>query len=171
MVLLTFLDHRELFAWFLLVSYTTDVIDGFLARRLKIESVRGAQLDSIGDMLTLIAAIIGVAWFEWDFIRENYIPIAIVLGLYFTQMIIALVKYGRVTSFHTYLAKLSALVQGVFLIWLLLVGPIYWLFYTFMVLGIIETIEETILIFMYDEWVSEVKGIYWALKDERRNQE
>ena len=35
------------------------------------------------------------------------------------------------------------------------------------VLGLLETIEEIILIFMFDKWVSGVKGIYWALKDKR----
>jgi CDP-diacylglycerol--glycerol-3-phosphate 3-phosphatidyltransferase len=35
------------------------------------------------------------------------------------------------------------------------------------ILGFLETIEEIIMIFMYDEWVSDIKGIYWALKDKR----
>ena len=33
---------------------------------------------------------------------------------------------------------------------------------------LVETIEEIVLIFMYDEWVADIKGIYWALKDKRR---
>lgn len=36
------------------------------------------------------------------------------------------------------------------------------------ILGVLETIEEIILIFMYDNWVTGVKGIYWALRDKRR---
>ena len=36
------------------------------------------------------------------------------------------------------------------------------------VLGILETIEEVTLIFMYDEWVAGVKGIFWAIHDKRR---
>ena len=42
-----------------------------------------------------------------------------------------------------------------------------YLFYVMIVLGFLETIEEIIMIFMYDEWVSDIKGIYWALKDNR----
>jgi len=38
------------------------------------------------------------------------------------------------------------------------------------VLGVLETIEEITLIFMYDNWVAGVKGIYWAFKDKRRRQ-
>jgi CDP-diacylglycerol--glycerol-3-phosphate 3-phosphatidyltransferase len=83
-------------------------------------------------------------------------------------MIIAYKKYGKATAFHTYLAKLSAVIQGVFILWLLFFGPVYWLFYTMIIIGVLETIEEITLIYLYDQWVAGVKGIYWALKDKRR---
>ena len=35
-------------------------------------------------------------------------------------------------------------------------------------IGLLETFEEITLIFMYDNWASDVKGIYWALRDKRR---
>ena len=41
LLLLIWLNHRELFTWFLLVSYSTDMIDGFLARKLKIRVPEG----------------------------------------------------------------------------------------------------------------------------------
>ena len=58
LVLLLWLDERQLFAWFLLISYSTDAIDGYLARKLKITSPRGSQLDSFGDQITLIIGLI-----------------------------------------------------------------------------------------------------------------
>jgi CDP-diacylglycerol--glycerol-3-phosphate 3-phosphatidyltransferase len=144
------------------------MIDGILARGLNITSARGSQLDSIGDQMTFIVGLIGLCVFEWDFIISNYLAILAALIPYAIQMGIAFWKYGRVTSFHTYLAKTSAIVQAVFILWLLFFGPIYWLFYTMIVLAIVETIEEIALVFMYDNWVAGVKGIYWALKDKRR---
>ena len=169
--LLAFLlmGNRELFTWFLLVSYSTDAIDGFLARRLNLSSARGAQLDSIGDQATLIAGLFGLIVFENQFIRENFLLIIIAFVPYLIQMAIAFWKYGKTTAFHTYLAKASAILQSVFILWTLFFGPIYWLFYVMIVIGILETIEEISLIFMYDTWVEDVKGIYWALKDDRRS--
>ncbi len=169
LIILLWLNERELFTWFLLISYSTDMIDGFLARKLKITSPRGSQLDSVGDQITLAIGVIGLFVFEYDFIKENYLLIIIAFIPYFIQMFIAYKKYGKATSFHTYLAKLSALTQGFFILWTLFFGPIYWLFYFMIILGLLETIEEISLIFMYDKWVSDVKGIYWALKDKRRN--
>ncbi len=165
---LILLEERSLFSWFLLISYATDAIDGWLARSLKISSARGSQLDSLGDQLTLAAALIGLLVFEHEFIRDNLLLILIAFVPYLVQMALAFNKYGKATAFHTYLAKISALTQGIFILWLLFFGPIYWLFYVMVVISIIETFEEISLIFMYEQWVENVKGIYWALKDERR---
>jgi len=168
LIALLWFEERELFTWFLLISYSTDMIDGYLARKLKITSARGSQLDSMGDQITFIIGLVGLLVFETDFINKNYIIILIAFVPYIIQMGIAYKKYGKTTSFHTYLAKLSALVQGVFILWILFFGPIYWLFYTMLILGLLETIEEITLIFMYEEWASDIKGVYWALKDKQR---
>ncbi|MBT8179941.1 MAG: CDP-alcohol phosphatidyltransferase family protein [Eudoraea sp.] len=169
LIVFIWLGERELFSWFMLISYATDAIDGYLARKLKISSARGSQLDSYGDQLTLIIALFGLLIFEYDFMRENFVLILVAFIPYIIQMLIALKKYGKATAFHTYLAKLSAIVQSAFVLWILFFGPVYWLFYTMIVLGVIETIEEITLITMYDNWVEGVKGIYWAKRDPRRN--
>ena len=168
---LIILEERDLFAWFLLISYATDAIDGRLARSLRISSARGSQLDSLGDQLTLGVGLIGLLVFENAFIRQNLTLILIAFVPYLVQMVLAFRKYGKATAFHTYLAKLSALTQGIFILWLLFFGPVYWLFYLMVGLSILETLEEISLIFMYDQWVKDVKGIYWALKDNRRLEE
>ncbi|MFT4575125.1 MAG: hypothetical protein ACI9SI_000023 [Polaribacter sp.] len=36
------------------------------------------------------------------------------------------------------------------------------------IIGLLETLEEILLIFMYNNWVLDVKNIYSAYKDERR---
>ncbi|MGB3343612.1 MAG: CDP-alcohol phosphatidyltransferase family protein [Aequorivita sp.] len=168
LLLLIFFDFRLLFTWFLLISYLTDAIDGYLARKLKITSARGSQLDSFGDQITLIIGIVGLFVFEPDFMRENLTLLLIVFIPYGIQMLLAFNKYGKATAFHTYLAKLSAITQAVFILWLLFFGPVYWLFYFMIVLGLIETAEEITLIFLYDTWVAGVRGLYWALRDKRR---
>lgn len=168
LLLLLVLNERHLFTWFLLISYSTDKIDGFLARRLEITSARGSQLDSFGDQVTFIIGIIGLLIFENEFIKQNLTLIVIAFMPYMVQMVIAYFKYGKLTAFHTYLAKLSAFIQSVFILMSLFYSPYYPLFYIMIAIGILETIEEIFLIFMYDVWASDVKGIYWALKDTRR---
>lgn len=165
---LIWLDHQAIFTWLLLISYSTDAVDGYLARKLKITSRRGSQLDSMGDQITLAVGIVGLYYFETDFIKNNLLLIVMAFIPYFFQMFLAYFKYGKATAFHTYLAKLSAVLQGLFILWSLFFNPEYSLFYIMIVISLLETFEEISLIFMYDEWASDVKGIYWALKDKRR---
>lgn len=168
LIALVFFDQQLIFTWLLLISYLTDAIDGFLARKLKITSSRGSQLDSFGDQITLVVGLIGLFYFETEFIKENLIIIVIAFIPYIIQMIIAYSKFGKATAFHTYLAKFSAFVQATFILWSLFFNPVYVLFYIMIGIGILETIEEITLIFMYKDWTSDVKSIFWALKDEKR---
>ncbi|HMU44876.1 MAG TPA: CDP-alcohol phosphatidyltransferase family protein [Chitinophagaceae bacterium] len=168
LLLLVVLNERSVFSWFLLVSYATDAVDGMIARRLKITSARGAQLDSLGDQLTFIAGIAALFVFETTFMKQQLGLLLLAFSPYLLQLIIAYFKYGKATAFHTYLAKLSAIIQSLFILILLFFGPVYWLFYSMLIIGLLETIEEIALIFMYDKWVSDVKGIFWAINDPRR---
>lgn len=168
LLVLIFLDERLIFTCLLLISYSTDAIDGYLARKLKITSPRGSQLDSFGDQITLMIGLIGLSFFETAFIKANLIIILIAFVPYIIQMVIAYLKYGKATAFHTYLAKLSAMLQSIFILWSLFFNPEMVLFYIMIVIGILETVEEITLIFMYDNWASDVKSIYHAYKDKRR---
>lgn len=168
LIVLMLSDNRELFTWLLLVSYLTDAIDGYLARKLKITSPRGSQLDSFGDQVTLIVGLLGLFYFETRFIKVNWVLIVVAFVPYIIQMLLAYLRYGKATAFHTYMAKLSAILQSVFILSSLFFSPEYILFYTMIAVGILETIEEITLIFMYKDWASDVKGIYWAFRDKRR---
>jgi CDP-diacylglycerol--glycerol-3-phosphate 3-phosphatidyltransferase len=64
-LLLLIISHRpEVFKWLLAISFFTDAIDGYLARRYKVNSVLGARLDSIGDDLTVAVGVIGIIAFK-----------------------------------------------------------------------------------------------------------
>lgn len=165
LIILALTGYLNIFKWLLPVSYFTDFIDGFLARRLKVTSTLGSMLDSIGDDLSFVAGVVGVFVFKFDFIVNNLVIICLLLGLYLFQTIYALIKYGRLTSFHVYSAKLAALLQGCFLIFLfLLPQPLYWLFYTAAIITIIDLIEEIMILFYLPSWEANVKGLYWVLR-------
>lgn len=168
LIVLIWLDQRSIFTWMLLISYATDAIDGFLAIKLKITSPRGSQLDSFGDQITLIVGLIGLFYFETNFIKINLIIIFIAFIPYVLQMIIAYFKYRKATAFHTCLANFSAVMQSIFILWSLFFSPEYALFYIMIVIGLLETFEEITLIYINDNWTSDVKGLHWALRDKKR---
>lgn len=168
MVLFIFNGNFELFKWLLPISFFTDLIDGYLARTFKVSSVFGSMLDSIADDLTIVAAVIGVFVFKSDFIRGHLFIVILMLSLLVIQNIYSLIKYKKLSSFHTYLAKAAAILQGSFLILLfLLPQPLYWLFYAASIVTILDLIEEIILVKMFPKWVADVKGLYWVLKKKK----
>ena len=169
LIALLFFDAINWFKWFLLASFFTDAIDGTLARWYNATSILGAKLDSIGDDLTVLAGAIGLFVYEFDFVKEE-LPLLITLfGLFLIQLASALARYRRVSSFHTYLAKIAAVITGTFLLSVFFFDDIiYPLFYAAWIVTAIELIEETVLVFLLNRWKANVKGLYWVLKEKTR---
>src|SRR5689334_540985 len=92
-------NNLTVFKWLLVVSFFTDAIDGFLARKFKVTSILGSKFDSIADDLTILMAIIGVFEFKPGFISHENILVFTLLGLYLVQTALALIKYKKITSF------------------------------------------------------------------------
>lgn len=168
LILLIVLNERMLFAWFLLISLATDMIDGIVARLMHIHSERGTRIDSYGDFLTFIMAIAGLFRFEFDFIREHWLLFTLPVALYFLQVGLAVRRFGGPTSFHTYLSKLTFLLQGVFILCLFFFDYFAWLFYVSVITGILGSVEEIVILYTLDEPETNVKGIYWLLKEKKK---
>jgi len=169
-LLLYFILERQydLFKWFLGVSFFTDAIDGFLARRFKVVSVMGAKVDSIADDLTVLVGMIGLYFLKQEFFLQNIFYFFALFGLFIAQVTFALIRYRKLTSFHTFFAKLAAVLQGSFLILVFfLPQPPMLLFYAAVAVTAIDLIEEMILVLLLPEWKVNVKGIYWAMKEKK----
>ncbi len=166
------IDHRlDWFKWLLAISFFTDSIDGYLARRYKVVSVFGSRMDSIGDDLTIAAAVAGVIVLKPEFLKHEIIFVIILIALFTIQTILALIRYGKISSFHTYAAKLSAIFQGVFLMLLFfLPEPVYVLFYITSIVTSIDLLEEIVLVLLLPQWETNVKGLWWVMKRKRRKQ-
>jgi CDP-diacylglycerol--glycerol-3-phosphate 3-phosphatidyltransferase len=168
LIILVLTNHQDIFKWLLGVSFLTDMADGILARKLRVTSLFGSKMDSIGDDLTIIAALVGAFVFKHEFFAGYLGIILVMLGLFVVQIVLALIKYKRATNFHTYMAKLAAWYQGCFLVLLfLLPHPVIWIFYLAAISTIIDLVEEIIIVFVLPEWETNVKGLYWVLKKKK----
>lgn len=169
--LMLYTGRYEAFKWLLLVSFFTDFIDGFLARRYKVTSVMGTRLDSLGDDLTVLAGITGLIVIYPEFIRaEKWWFIALLL-LFFIQLGFALYRYGKMTNFHTYLAKAAAILQGLFLLLaFFLYKPLLPLFYAAAVVTLAELAEEIVLVRLLPKWKTDIRGFYWVWKEKSKKQ-
>ena len=170
LLILLFTSQYEIFKWLLGISFFTDLIDGFLARKYKVTGILGTKLDSIGDDLTVLVAMIGLFVIKPEFIKQEIVIFIILFSLFLIQIIYAFIRYGKMTNFHTYFAKTAALLQGVFLLLVFFTDdPIKPLFYAAAIVTMLELIEETILIMVLLEWKANVKGLYWVVKRKKRD--
>jgi phosphatidylglycerophosphate synthase len=169
-VLLIFLfaGNIVVFKWLLLASFFTDAIDGVLARTYGATSILGSKLDSIGDDLTILAATIGLLITRFDFIREQAAVFLFLFALFLFQVAMAFYRYKKISTFHTYLAKTAAVVTAIFLLSVFFLESVYYpLFYAAAIITGAELIEEIILVFKLREYRSNVKGLFWVLRQQR----
>lgn len=169
MIIFLFTGALDIFKWMLPISFFTDAIDGMLARRFKVTSVFGARLDSIGDDLTVLAGVAGILVWRPEFIVAHKDYFLVLVSLFIVQLILALRKYGKPSSFHTYFAKIAALAQGIFLILFFLLPDLSLVyFYVAVVITGIELIEEIVIVLVLPKWRANVHGLYWVLKDRQQ---
>ena len=161
---------ESLFGVFLVINLVTDILDGFLARILKQRTELGARLDSAADDLTYTLAIIGIFVFKQEVMiphLESFIIFVIFLVL---PILLSLIKFGRLPSFHLYSTKVGGYVEGFFFI-LLFTGHFFEPFYYFMVIwGILASLEHIAIQAILPEMRSDVRGLLWVLKEEDMRQ-
>ena len=152
------------FAWLLLAGFLSDVVDGFLARSLHIESAIGSKLDSTADLLLSLVAAVGVVVLQPVFVVQHAIQLLVLVALYVLAVVCSLMRYGRLASFHTYTTRLWAYTQAAFLIWLFFWGYNAWLFYLAWGVGVVSHVEEFLLMAALPHWTHDVRGLYWVVK-------
>jgi CDP-diacylglycerol--glycerol-3-phosphate 3-phosphatidyltransferase len=163
-VIVIVFEQRMLTSILLLVSFLTDAIDGYIARKKGIESVRGAKLDSYGDLVTLLLGLAAFITFETEYFIDHLTLIVITLSLFAFQIVISFLRFKGASSFHTYLAKITAVLFAAFLVITPVKGPINILFYVTFCFAIAEAIEEIIITFLLEKPKENVKGLYWLIK-------
>jgi CDP-diacylglycerol--glycerol-3-phosphate 3-phosphatidyltransferase len=110
---LAFRGWGHAFTLLLASSLLLDSFDGYLARRLNQQTLLGAQLDSWGDFLTVLVYPAAAVWLQPTLLRQNAPWVALALLAYVGPIIFGVIKYRRLTSYHTHLMSLTAYVMGV----------------------------------------------------------
>ncbi|MFZ0472135.1 MAG: CDP-alcohol phosphatidyltransferase family protein [Bacteroidales bacterium] len=159
--------QENLFAIFLVINLLTDVIDGYIARKFKMETEIGARLDAFADYFTYILVFIGLFVFKLDELRPYLVSAIIFVSMLVLTVIVSIIKFRKFHSYHTVIEKSGGYVQALFFIGLFtigFIGPLYYFMIVFGILGAIETIAIDILI---PEMRSDILGLYWVLKERK----
>jgi hypothetical protein len=90
------------------LSGVSDILDGYLARKMGLESELGAMLDSMADFLSAaILLYIFLPYMEIGFYLKIWIMI--IIGIRVCSLIIVFIKYHTFAFLHTYANKITGL--------------------------------------------------------------
>jgi len=164
-LLATLILHRvDIFQWLFLACMLSDIADGLIARAFGLTSAFGARLDSLADVATTAVGTLGVLVFQQPFLTHHALGLLVIIGFYAVEVLASLWRYGRVSSFHTFLARIAALMGGTFVMTLFFFGYHEWLFELAVAAYILSLSEEMVLIYLLPRWRSDVRGVYWVLR-------
>jgi phosphatidylglycerophosphate synthase len=165
-ILYLIIRHNEsLFSVFITVSLITDILDGLIARVFHLETKIGAKLDSWADTGTYILAFLAVYFFKWNEFSEHYYPLLLFLLVMIASYVLVFAKFKGLIGLHTYLFKITGYLQGGFIVILFTSGFYTWFYYVAVSFGILACIEEIIIILMISQPRTNVKGLYWVIKN------
>lgn len=149
------------FLYCLAAALFSDAIDGFIARKLQQTSQLGTKLDSWADLTLFITTPLS-AWLLWPHvIAREWLFVTIVLLALLVPIAYGLVKYKRITSYHTYMAKTSGVLMGISSL-LLLFDITPWPFRFAAVFMVAEALEEIAITATLPQWTSNVPTIKHA---------
>lgn len=150
---------------FIAISLFTDFLDGIIARVFNMQTQIGAKLDSWADTGTAICAFLAIYLFKWEEVRPHWPMLLIFFIIWLLSYAVVFIKFRGLIGLHTYLFKISGYLQGAFIMVLFLSGFYAWLFYISLIVGTIACIEEIIIILLLRGPRTNVKGLYWIIRN------
>lgn len=161
-------QQAMLFIAVLLFTELTDVLDGYLARRMNLVSELGAQLDSWGDFFVYSTMAIS-AWLLWpDIIFREKIYVIIIVCSFTLPVLIGLIKFKKLTSYHTLSVKFAVAITIVSYI-LLFTGLAAWPFKLAALCCLYAGIEQILITLMsHQAKTVDIKSIWHVLNANKK---
>jgi len=160
---LAYSQHVSIYFIVLIFTLFTDVLDGFLARRLNMITELGSHLDSWGDFI-IYSTLAIAAWWLWPgIIREEIISVLIIILSFVLPVLIGLIKFHTLTSYHTWSVKLAVFITLVSYIVVFLDWQ-RWPIYLAALVSAIAAIEEILITFIMKHEHADVRSVWHAMK-------
>ncbi|MCT4589453.1 MAG: CDP-alcohol phosphatidyltransferase family protein [Carboxylicivirga sp.] len=159
--------NEQWFVILLCASLISDVLDGNLARYLKLQTNFGAALDNLADICTYAMALLGLFVFKWDVIEPHALILYIFLTVFVLSYIVSFARFGKIPGLHLYSAVSAGYVQSIFFFILFVFGFYPWMYYLAVGWGAIAYIEKILVLFKLDDIRIGVKGLYWLCKKDK----
>ena len=166
-LVLALLGKEQWYVILLCINLVSDIIDGFLARKLNLVTRFGASLDNLGDMGTYALALYGLFAFKWDDIQPHAWLLYLFFAVFGVSYLVAFINFGKIPGLHLYGAVLTGYLQGAFFFVLFVWGFNLWFYYLAMGWGVLAYIDKILVLLKTDDIRPGLKGFYWVMKKEK----
>ena len=157
------MGYHNLFLGLIIISLLSDAVDGYIARKLEITSDIGTKLDSWGDMATYLSVPI-CAWWLWpDILRREAVYVFIVIGAYVIPIIAGLIKFRKLPSYHTWGAKIAAVIMSVAVL-ILFITAFAWPFRCAAVIQALVAVEEVLITIRLPQLQGNVQSLWHVMR-------
>jgi CDP-diacylglycerol--glycerol-3-phosphate 3-phosphatidyltransferase len=167
LLVLAFAGLRGAFVAVLALSFATDILDGFIARRLGQTSTLGARLDSLGDFAVYMSLPLCAWWLLPEVLMRNAGYFAAAAASVLTPALVALARFRQASGYHTLLVKAAALLMGGSLL-ALFAGAPEWLFRAAVPVSVLAAVEEIAITLVLREPRTNIPTLLHALRMRRR---
>lgn len=153
------INQRVPFVIIFLLCGATDVLDGYLARRMKLVSISGAKLDSAADLLMYATAIPVFLISIGNELVRFYPFLAVVIFIRLLNLLIARLKYRSFLILHTWGNKIAGLLTYATVCLYMIIS---WngIIYIALVIATLTAIEELIIHLSAKEPEPDRRGLF-----------
>ncbi len=171
MVLLAIdLPSQAAFAACLVTAFVSDVLDGIIARRLKVATPALRRFDSLADSLFYLAAVF-CAWHLYpEVIRAHQLALGALFGLEIARLLFDIAKFGREASYHMWSSKLWGISLFLAFLSLLACGQSGLAISFAIYLGIAADIEGLAISIVLRRWRTDVPSLVHAWRERQQVQ-
>jgi CDP-diacylglycerol--glycerol-3-phosphate 3-phosphatidyltransferase len=152
----------RLTAAFIGIGFFSDVIDGYVARWLKVDNAFIRGFDSFADTVFYLAALYPLFHFEGTMLPRHAALIGVVIGTQLLEHLIEVAKFGKPASYHAMSAKVWGVTLPIALISVLLAGRDDFLVLA-LVAGLLSHVDCFVITMILPSWHHDVATFYDAL--------
>jgi CDP-diacylglycerol--glycerol-3-phosphate 3-phosphatidyltransferase len=147
--------------------FLTDWLDGKMAVWLNQRTTFGARLDSCADAAFYASVLLAVAVLRWDLLWQEAVWVGLAALSYAASAMAGLLRYGRVPSYHTRLAKTSWLLMLVAVV-AVFAGWSVWPLRVALLGVLVANLEATLITFLLPGWQANVPSVFHARRNRPR---
>ena len=166
LIILSVTGNPTGFTIFFIISMLIGLLDDFIARKFNLFSSTRAMICSWTDFVTF-PIIVCCAWILWPVrFRQGAIFWVIMAVSLYVPVIVGLVKYSRLTSYHTWTSRIAVLLVGISFV-LFFLGSPKWPIEVAICLFLCARMEEIAITAILPEWEFNVPTLWHAISIER----